>query len=172
MTPRRLYQAGGRAVGALFALLVAAAPVAAAPASAPRTRSGKQYDEWRCLRKTESPTWDKAIEKLAAEIKTLHYSRKTLRAYANWSRKFQNFLKNKPPEELSSSDVKAYLTYLAVNCKVSSSHQNQAFNGLLFLYRHVLKKDFGTHKDVPRAKKSTYSPVVCSRQEIESTPVL
>ncbi len=138
------------------------------PASfAPRLKSGKQYDEWRCLRKTESPAWDKIIEKLAAEIKTRHYSRKTLQAYANWSRKFQNFLKNKPPEELSSADVKAYLTYLAVNCKVSSSHQNQAFNGLLFLYRHILKQDFGTHKDVPRAKKSTYIPVVCSRQEIE-----
>jgi integrase len=51
---------------------------------------------------------------------------------------------------------------------VSSSHQNLAFNALLFLFRHVLKKDFGDHKDVPRAKKSNYIPTVLSRQEIDA----
>jgi hypothetical protein len=30
---------------------------------------------------------------------------------------------------------------MAVNCNVSSSDQNLAFNALLFLYRHVLSKD-------------------------------
>jgi site-specific recombinase XerD len=64
--------------------------------------------------------------------------------------------------------VKAYLTYLAVNCKVAASTQNQAFNALLFLFRHTLKTDFGEHKDIPRAKKSTYIPIVLSRQEIDS----
>ena len=37
---------------------------------APRSKGGNRYDEWRCLRKTESPDWDKAIADLAAEIKT------------------------------------------------------------------------------------------------------
>jgi hypothetical protein len=32
---------------------------------------------------------------------------------------------------------------LAVKQRVASSTQNQAFNALLFLFRHVLKKDFG-----------------------------
>jgi integron integrase len=64
--------------------------------------------------------------------------------------------------------VKAYLTYLAVNCKVSASTQNQAFNALLFLFRHILKADFGDHKDIPRAKRSSYIPVVLTRQEIDS----
>jgi integron integrase len=131
-------------------------------------RNGYQFNEWRCLEKSGSPAWDKIIEKLAAEIKTRHYSRKTLKTYADWGRKFQGFLRNKPPDELSAADVKAYLTYLAVNCKVSASTQNQAFNALLFLYRHILNKDFGDHKDIPRAKKSKYIPVVLSRQEIES----
>ena len=48
------------------------------------------------------------------------------------------------------------------------STQNQAFNSLLFMYRHILKKDFGDHKDVPRAKKSKYIPVVLSRHEIDA----
>ncbi len=137
-----------------------------APPFPPRLRGGKQYDEWRCLRKTTSPKWDGTISKLADEIKVRHYSRKTLKHYADWCRKFQSFLKNKPPEGLSAQDVKEYLTHLAVKEKVSSSHQNLAFNALLFLFRHILRKDFGDHRDVPRAKKSNYIPTVLSRQEI------
>jgi integron integrase len=130
--------------------------------------NGSHYCEWRCLEKSGSPAWDKVISDLSNEIKTRHYSRKTLKAYADWIRKFQYFLHNKLPEELSEADVKAYLTYLAVKCKVAASTQNQAFNSLLFLYRHILKKDFGDHKDVPRAKKSKYIPVVLSRREIDA----
>jgi integron integrase len=115
-----------------------------------------------------SPEWDAVIAELAAEIKTRHYSRKTLKTYAHWSRKFQGFLKNKPPKSLSSKDVKEYLTYLAVQCRVSASTQNQAFNALLFLFRHALKQDFGDISDVPRAKKTRYIPVVLSRKEIDT----
>jgi integrase len=50
---------------------------------------------------------------------------------------------------------------------VSAATQNLAFNALLFLYRHILKRDFGDQKDVPRAKKSNYVPVVLSRDEIQ-----
>ncbi len=131
-------------------------------------RSESHYNEWHCLNKSASPAWDKIIESLAAEIKVRHYSRKTLKCYADWSRKFQGYLRNKTPEALMADDVKAYLTYLAVNCRVAASTQNQAFNALLFLYRHILKKDFGEHKDIPRAKKSNYIPIVLSRQEIDS----
>jgi integron integrase len=134
----------------------------------PKKSTASRYNEWRCLEKTGSPAWDQIIDNLAAEIKTRHYSRKTLKAYADWGRKFQLFLYNKPPDELSAADVKAYLTYLAVNCNVAAATQNQAFNSLLFLYRHILKKDFGDHKDIPRAKKSKYIPVVLSKREIDS----
>lgn len=96
------------------------------------------------------------------------YSRKTLKTYALWSRQFQRFLKNKPPLELSATDVKEYLTFLAVKCNVAASTQNQAFNALLFLYRHALKIDFGRHTDIPRAKKSHYIPMVLSMEEIEA----
>jgi integron integrase len=142
----------------------------AAPAAVKKTfqRSGKRFNEWWSLEKTKSPEWDEVIDKLAAEIKTRHYSRKTLKAYADWCRKFQINLKNKPPGALSTTDVKSYLTYLAVTCKVSASTQNQAFNALLFLYRHILKKDFGDHKDVPRAKRSSYIPVVLTRNEVDA----
>ena len=86
-----------------------------------------QYSVAGYQEKSDSREWDEVIDKLAAEIKVRHYSRKTLKTYAHWSRQFQRFLKNKPPQELSSADIKEYLTYLAVKCKVAASTQNQAF---------------------------------------------
>src|SRR6266702_865496 len=53
--------------------------------------------------KSSSPEWDELINKLADEIKVRHYSRKTLKTYAHWSRQFQRFLKNKPPQELTTN---------------------------------------------------------------------
>ena len=126
------------------------------------------YSEAGYQEKSDSPEWDAVLETMAGEIKVRHYSRKTLKTYANWSRKFQRFLKNKPPQELTTVDVKEYLTHLAVTCKVASTTQNQAFNSLLFFYRYGLKREFGELRDVPRAKKSLYIPVVLSRPEIDA----
>ena len=137
------------------------------PSGPPVRPPWRRWEEGYAV-KSASPEWEAAVSALASEIKTRHYSRKTLKTYAHWCRQFQKYLKNKRPDDLSDSDVKAYLTYLAVTCKVAASTQNQAFNALLFLYRHILKKDFGDHKDIPRAKRSKYIPVVLSRREIDA----
>ena len=105
---------------------------------------------------------------LDAEIKLRHYSPKTLASYKGWARKLQGFVKSKAPELLNTQDVKDFLTHLAVERNVSASSQNQAFNALLFLYRHVLKTEFGEIKDIPRAKRKPYIPVVLSREEVDS----
>lgn len=49
-----------------------------------------------------------------------------------------------------------------------ASTQNQAFNSLLFVFRHVLKKEFGKIDGVVRAKRRRYIPVVLSRNEVNS----
>ncbi len=59
---------------------VVSATTIAEPLSTFGSSGGKRYNEWRCLEKSKSPAWDQAIEKLAAEIKIRHYSRKTLKA--------------------------------------------------------------------------------------------
>ncbi len=112
--------------------------------------------------------WDKAYSDLFAEIKVRHYSPKTLRSYSVWVKKFKAFTKNKRPSELNSNDVKEFIRFLAVKCRVSASSQNQAFNALLFFYRHVLKTDFGDQRDNVRAKRTKYIPVVLSRKEVDS----
>jgi integron integrase len=145
-------------------------PISPAPKQQPsyRTQRQSQYSVAGYEEKSDSLEWDAVLVALAGEIKVRHYSRNTLKTYAHWSRQFQRFLKNKPPQELSTVDVKEYLTYLAVKCKVSASTQNQAFNSLLFLFRYALKREFGILKDVPRAKKSLYIPMVLSMPEIDA----
>ena len=111
--------------------------------------------------------WSIAVDSLKNEIQLRHYSKKTLKAYSLWAEKLRYFTKNKLPESLTPEDVKAFLTFLAVKKKVSASSQNQAFNGLLFFFRHVLKKEFGKIEGVVRAKRKPYIPVVLSREEID-----
>jgi hypothetical protein len=51
---------------------------------------------------------------------------------------------------MGKDEVTAFLTHLAVAGNVSASPQNQAFSALLFLYREVLKQEFGWLNDVVR----------------------
>jgi hypothetical protein len=60
---------------------------------------------------------------------------------------------------LNQTDLKDFLTHLAADRKVSASTQNQAFNSILFLYRHILSIDISDLNDVLRAKQSKKLPV-------------
>jgi integron integrase len=117
--------------------------------------------------KADSDPWVLAVNGIKDEIKLRHYSKKTLKAYSLWAEKLRYFTKGKLPESLTPEDVKDFLTFLAVKKKVSASSQNQAFNALLFFFRHVLKKEFGKIEGVVRAKRKPYIPVVLSRKEID-----
>jgi len=110
--------------------------------------------------------WTKVFNELISAIKIRHYSPATLKTYLGWTRKFQTYTESKDPSLLATEDVKAFLTWLAVEKKVSASSQNQAFNALLFLFRHVFDKEFGKVDGVVRAKRKPYIPVVLSKEEV------
>ena len=112
-------------------------------------------------------SWVFVFDQLVNEIKIRHYSPKTLKAYRGYIRQLQTFTNSKDYQNLSQQDVIDFLTFLAVKKQVSAASQNLAFNALLFLFKHVLKKEFGEIKGVVRAKRKPYIPVVLSRQEID-----
>jgi integrase len=60
----------------------------------------------------------------------------------------------------------SFLTWLATHKQVVSTTQNQAFNALLFLFRHVLKRPYDLGDKVKRARRTRYVPVVLSREEL------
>jgi integron integrase len=112
--------------------------------------------------------WDDCYARLKEEVRLRQYSPKTFKTYATWTGQFQAFLENKAPAEVASEDARRFLTHLAVERRVGASTQNQAFNALLFLYRHVLKTEYELGDTVVRARRTRYIPVVLSRGEIDA----
>ena len=143
-------------------------PSSARPApEAPAEASHSRISTARAVSASTGISWKDEYTRLSDAIQVRHYSTKTLKAYTQWVRHFQTFTGSQDPKLLSADQVKAFLTHLAVTRKVSASTQNQAFNALLFFYRHVLNKEFGKVEGVVRAKRRPYIPVVLSREEID-----
>ncbi len=76
------------------------------------------------------------------------------------------FLKYKDPAGITQEDLKHYLSYLAVDRKVSASTQQQAFNALLFLFRYVLNKQIEGIAETIRSRVSKRLPVILDQDEI------
>ena len=116
----------------------------------------------------EKAAWEQIYTDMDTAIKVRHYSPNTYRTYAGWTRKLQVFTNHKPPEKLTGQDVKLFLNHLAVQQKVAASTQNQALNAFVFLFRRILKKEFGRLHGLVWAKRRPYIPVVLSRNEVDA----
>jgi len=66
---------------------------------------------------------------------------------------------------MGALEVGAFLTWLAVDKKISKSPQNQAFNALVFLYRDVVKRPLEGRINAVRSRKKQRLPVVMSKEE-------
>ena len=113
-------------------------------------------------------TWDKTIFHMKNEIRLQNKSLKTEKSYLYWVKQFRNFTSKKRPSIMDENDVKSFLTYLAIERQVSISTQKQAFNAILFLYRHILDKEITNLDSVVRATKKRRLPVVLSGKEVLS----
>ena len=83
------------------------------------------------------------LDCLRDRIRLKHYSIRTEKAYLDWNRRFILFHNKKHPRIVGTQEVEQFLTYLAVNGRVASSTQNQALSAILFMYKEVLKIEFG-----------------------------
>jgi integron integrase len=108
---------------------------------------------------------EKLLDQLRSVMITKHYSPSTIASYSAWIKKYILYFDKKHPNELNESHINKYLTFLAVNKKVSASTQNQALNAILFLYKHVLKKEINKIGEIVRAKRGFHIPVVLSKRE-------
>jgi integrase len=99
-------------------------------------------------------------------VRLTHYSRRTEKAYVDWIRRYIVFHQKKHPSAMGATEIVAFLSWLAVDRRVSASTQNQALSALVFLYSQVLGLDIGPIEHVPRARMPGKLPVVLSREEI------
>ncbi len=104
-------------------------------------------------------------------IRLKHYSYSTEKTYLQWITRFLEYTRQTEKKETSimieAADCKNFLSHLALNERVSSSTQNQAFNAILFLFRNVLCKDMGDLAQTVRAKRGQKLPVVFSMEEVK-----
>ncbi|MDA8223071.1 MAG: integron integrase [Desulfitobacterium hafniense] len=112
--------------------------------------------------------WKAVEEKTIEAIRLRHRSYSTEKTYIAWLRQFQGFVKSKELKELNGKDLQDFLSYLAVERKVSSSTQNQALNAIVFVYRHVLEKDIEDQINSVRARQKRRLPVVLTVKEVNN----
>lgn len=93
------------------------------------------------------------MERVQNKIRFKQYSLRTERTYMEWIRRFILFHKKRHPDPMGAPEVESFLTYLAVNGKVSASTQNVALSAILFLYREVLEIHLPWMESFSRAKK-------------------
>lgn len=111
------------------------------------------------------------IDKLRESLRIKHYAYRTERKYIEWIDDFYLYMnevkKKKIGSDLMSSDVRDYLSHLAIKKNVAASTQNQAFNALIFFFRNVLNIDLQDLNKAVRAKQGQKLPVVFTAQEIK-----
>ena len=109
------------------------------------------------------------LTQLREAIRTRHYALSTKKVYVHWVRTFIRFHGIRHPIEMGAREVEAFLTYLAVERKVSASTHNQALSALLFLYRDVLRVDLPWLNEIGRPQTARRLPEVLTVDEVRRT---
>ena len=85
----------------------------------------------------------RVLDLIRNTIRVKGYSSRTADAYCDWVRRFSQFHHKRPLSEMGGPEIEQFMTYLAVRANVAASTQNQAFNALLFFYKHVFPREMG-----------------------------
>ena len=108
-------------------------------------------------------------KKLLIQVKELiqkkHYSYRTEKSYIYWMKQFYYYFNKRNPAEMGTKEISKFLTYLAIERKVSASTQNQVLNALMFLYHEVLNYEIDSLEFI-KAKLPQRIPVVLSKNEV------
>jgi integron integrase len=125
-------------------------------------------DAWYVGEGVPSPSKPRLLDQVREALRVRHYSRRTERAYVAWIRRYIVFHGKRHPVDMGAAEVSTFLSYLAVEGKVSASTQNQALAALLFLYDSTLGIDLPWLEDLVRAATPQRLPVVLSRDEVRA----
>ena len=112
------------------------------------------------------PRPPRLLDQVRDALRLRHYSLRTEHAYLGWIKRFIFFHDKRHPREMGAAEVEAFLTWLAVEGRVSASTQGQALAALLFLYKQVLGVDLPWLDEVVRAKRPQRLPTVLTPDEV------
>ncbi|HEY2825398.1 MAG TPA: integron integrase [Gemmatimonadales bacterium] len=112
------------------------------------------------------PSRPRLLDAVRSVLRAGHYARRTEGIYLAWISRFARF-HGRHPRRLTSKDINAFLSDLAIRHEVSASTQNQALAALKFLYKDVIGRPFtlaGTA--IVRAQEPRRIPIVLSREDV------
>ena len=113
----------------------------------------------------------KLLDQVRIVARLKHYSLSTEKSYVGWIRRFILFHNKQHPREMAETEIRQFLSHLAVDTRVSASTQTVALSALLFLYRDVLKTELAYVDHIERARGSQKLPVVFTREEVQAVLV-
>ena len=96
-----------------------------------------------------------------------HFSLSTEKSYVYYIRDYILFHNKRHPKDMGASEIRAYLSHLAIHRNVAASTQTVALSALLFLYRQVLNIELPYIDNIERAKRPQRLPVVFTRSEVK-----
>jgi len=111
-------------------------------------------------------THSKLLEEVRHIIRAKHYRYSTEKSYVNWIYRYLFFYDEQHPKNMGEKEISKFLTFLAVERKVSAASQNQALNAISFLYKAVLKSPL-KHLSYKHCTVHKTAPVVLSRKEVK-----
>lgn len=106
------------------------------------------------------------LDSLRKYMLARYYSKRTIQAYLYWIKYFINYQKKRHPKEMGAREVEEFLTYLAVDRKISATSQQLVLNSLAFLYNKYLDKPLGNLESFKRGKAQRNLPVVLTNTEV------
>lgn len=105
------------------------------------------------------------LESIRHVLRTKHYSIQTEKTYLLWIKRFILFNQKRHPVDMGEEEVSNFLSYLAVNRRVTASTQNLALCSIVFMYKHMFSRELTLLDDTVRAKAPVRVPVVLSNDE-------
>jgi integron integrase len=108
------------------------------------------------------------LSAFAEQMQVRRYARRTITTYLKWCEAYFGYCQRIECRPICPDSVKAYLTFLATQRKVSAGTQNQALCSLLLYFKLVHEVDLGDLAGTVRAKVKRRMPVVLSVEEVRA----
>ena len=105
---------------------------------------------------------DRLFNAIRAEDKSLE----TAKAYWHWIEKFIRYHGIRHPKEMGESEVRDFLSSLAVERNYAPATQDVAYNALAYLYKYVLDRPLDEICNLVRSRKPKRLPEVFTIDEV------
>lgn len=106
------------------------------------------------------------LQSLRDDMRLRGYSIRTEATYLHWIKRYIHFIGRRHPGEAGATEIRDFLTHLAVDGQVAINTQKVALNALVFMYQKFLQQEVGD-LGFSLATKQRHLPTVLSRTEVK-----